>query len=154
MLQNGSMGADLFSMGRLLALGGHSFLLTLMLGVVDLNRLYSLELGVGLLMGMALVIGHARQRQIPARMLIVVLLLWFTIWTWPSPFANVSSVLTATALFYALLRTFLLEKKDCSPGGRLLLLSLQIIGAKAGDVDPCFITTNLNDAANNIACAL
>ncbi|MDO9541564.1 MAG: hypothetical protein Q7J98_04495, partial [Kiritimatiellia bacterium] len=69
MLQTGSLGADPFNMRQLItSLRGDSFLLTLMLGVLDLNRLHCLELGVGVLMGMTLVMGHILQRQSPAWM--------------------------------------------------------------------------------------
>jgi hypothetical protein len=125
MLQTGSQGQDPFSERRMYEYGGQSFLHALMLTTVNLRGLHSLDFGVGWLLAMALVIGHARRGGVaPGACLAVLLAL--PLFAAP-PIVNVTSLVTGLVLFYALMRTFL-ESREESLATRVVVMAMLLAG--------------------------
>jgi hypothetical protein len=102
MLAAGSLGEDPFSERRLNALGGQSFLQTLVLVVLPEENLHLLEPGVAILIVLGLLLGYFAERGTPHGYQIGVLLTFLVV---PPPYMNISALMTGTVLFLALFRS-------------------------------------------------
>ena len=126
MLKTGSMGEDPFNHRRLTAsLGGQSFLLALMLGLVRPAELNCLELGLAYLAAMGVLFSHTSKRQLPAVWSVALALLLLIV---KIPMVNTTSVVTGLVLFYSMLLIFVLEEKSISLSGQAFLLALVVAG--------------------------
>jgi len=136
MIEAGSLGADPFCERRMLEYGGQSFLHALMMTLLGLNRIHVTDLGVGWLVVLGLVVGHCRRVFIPAG---VSLLLLIGLQSYEPPVVNVTSVVTGAALFYGLLRTFVLVGGEPYRVRCVLLgvMAAGIVSLKNSYVLPC-----------------
>jgi len=103
MLQTGHIANDPFNERRMGVFGGQSFLNATMLTFISYKQLRAFDAVLGWLVFIMLVITHSYQSKVPSLALILLLSLWH--W-FPPPAANISSLVTALALFYAFLRRF------------------------------------------------
>jgi hypothetical protein len=103
MLQTGHIGEDPFNERRAGVLGGQSFLNATMLTFVPYKQIRALDGLVGLLVFITMVLTHGYRRKLSGFLLMLLFLI--CILTKP-PAVNISSLMTATALFYAFLRRF------------------------------------------------
>jgi hypothetical protein len=103
MLQTGSLGAEPFSVRRLISgLGGQYFLNALTQALLGVEHVQVLERGASLVACVLVAVGHARALGAGARgALLVVALLVVP----KAPIVNVSSLLSGVALLWALVRT-------------------------------------------------
>ncbi len=124
MLEAGSLGSDPFSERRMLEYGGQSLLHAVMLGFVDLSQVHVVEFGVGPLVVIGLLIGHARRRRVPAAF---ALLMVFFVLTAAPPLENLTSVVTGLAVFYALMEC-LADPDEEAVITRGIVLALLITG--------------------------
>jgi len=103
MLQTGSLGADPFSGRRMMsALGGQSFLDTLVVSALPLQRLHVIDAGLGLLLILGLVWGLCREKRVPWGWCLAILS--FVLFV-EQPTINITSTCTGVALFLSLSRT-------------------------------------------------
>ncbi|AFY79446.1 MAG: hypothetical protein IGR93_13165 [Hydrococcus sp. C42_A2020_068] len=96
MLQIGSIGADPFNERRMVALGGQSFLQTLVLSMLETQNLNLIDPGIALVISLGILIGYLRKKHI-SKYLSIFLLIVFLILPYPKP--NISSTVTPVALF-------------------------------------------------------
>lgn len=102
MIQTGTMGPEPFSERRLTALGGQSFLHSLVLSVGDWRSFELIDPGVTILLAAALVAGLARDTR--ARPWVAALAVFLLLLV-PPPRVNVTSLGTGLVLFLTLFRT-------------------------------------------------
>ncbi len=103
MLQTGGLQDDPFNHRRLGTLGGQSFLHAMMLTLVAYPQVGAVDKGVGWLLFIALVLTRGLHRRVSGVLLLWVLSVLHLAYQNP---ANISSSITAAALFYAFLRRF------------------------------------------------
>lgn len=122
LLDSGSIGIDPFSERKMMALGGHSFLQSVMLGLVPLEYVGVFDNGVAWLSFSLLVFGHARTNAVSlALTLVMVSLLQFITVRGP----NISAAVDALVLIYAIMR-ILLDFPRIRPPAATILLSFLI----------------------------
>jgi hypothetical protein len=102
MIQTGTMGPEPFSERRLTALGGQSFLHSLVLSVGDWRSFELIDPGVSILLAAALVAGLARDAR--ARPWVAALAVFLLLLV-PPPRVNVTSLVSGLVLFLTLFRT-------------------------------------------------
>ena len=116
MLQAGSLGADPFSERRIYALGGHSFLQTLVFSFLQLQNLYIVDCGIAYIIAAGILWGYAKEKKlsrIPALSIIVIFLLLIN----PLKASSTSHGM-ALALFLALFRIF--DREEVIPWNQRL----------------------------------
>lgn len=141
MIQTGSC-REPFSERRMTALGGQSFLQALMLGLVDLEKIHIMDQGLAWLIFTALILGHGMKRGLSFRVCIGLLILCQLV---KVPVVNISSVISGSVLFYALLCTFITIGNEKSIS-RAFLMGLVIAGLcslKNSHIVGCAILTFL-----------
>lgn len=124
MIQSGSIEATAFNERRMSVLGGQSFLHALVISLLDIRYLNVLDLGVGWILLIGLIAGHGLQKNLHVRTILSLLLVCQFV---DIPSLNLSSVVTGSALFYALIRTTLLIKNETKIA-RILIVSLMVAG--------------------------
>jgi len=141
MIQTGSMGADPFSEGRLLSLGGMSFLQAIVLSVADPRYFRLVEPGVALPLAVGLLLGVARDRRASPWAALLAAFLFLSV---PAPAKNAASLVTGLALFLTLLRTLFRGDLDENPGTRnavlVALVAAALCALKTTHVPACALT--------------
>ncbi len=103
MLETGHIGDDPFNERRLGVFGGQSFLNAMILTFVSHKQVRAFDAVAGWLVFIMLVMVHGYRHKLPYLSLLLLLSLWH--WAIPPP-VNISSQMTAAALFYAFLCRF------------------------------------------------
>ena len=122
MLQIGSMGPDPFSERRMVSLGGQSFLHTFILCVTSEESLKLLDRGIGMLVVVGLLLGLCKETGVAKGAMVA--LLAGVLLVAPAPH-NISSQMTAFALFLSLFETIRWEQSGTSrPWGTTVLIAM------------------------------
>ena len=139
MLQSGSLGFEPFSERRLLEYGGLSFLHAILIAGFDLHQPYLMELGLCWLVLITLVLYHGTRSIKSPFFFISVAILCHLV---KIPSANISSLVSGTAFFYLLFRSFDFLSKE-TVVSRVLFLSLTAAGLcslKSSFIPVCGVT--------------
>jgi hypothetical protein len=145
MLTIGSLGQDPFSERRLNALGGQSFLHTLVLAALPEEHLHLLEPGVAIFMILSLLLGYFAEKGTPTKRGLLVLLTFLIV---PVPYLNISALATGAVLFLSLFRT--LESSRLGRAGVLSrsaavgLTSAAIVALKSSFIPTCGLMLGLS----------
>jgi hypothetical protein len=138
MIQTGALGPDPYSERRLVSLGGMSFLHSIILSVADSRYFQLVDPGVSLPLGVALLLGVARDARAGPWAALLTLLLFLAV---PRPWANTTSVVTGLVLFLTLFRTLAREGprvRPSVPAAVLVALTASgLCGLKSTHVPAC-----------------
>jgi hypothetical protein len=138
MIQTGAIGEDPYSERRLVTMGGMSFLHAVVLSVADSRFFQLVDPGVSLLLGVALILGAARDARASPWAALLAALLFLAV---PRPWANTTSVVTGMVLFLTLFRTLAREPpRDRANVPAAVLVALTaagLCGLKSNHVPAC-----------------
>ena len=124
MLEQGSLGYEPFSERRTSALGGQSFLHTLVLCFLSTDNLHLIDPGIGYLIFIALLLALSKEFQVARRVSFSIAILFLLA---RPPFRNSTSFMMGMALCLGLFRLFGALQSENSKGiGRLLIAALLI----------------------------
>jgi hypothetical protein len=141
MIQTGTMGPEPFSEGRLLSLGGMSFLQAIVLSVADARYFRLVEPAVAFPLAIVLLLGLARDARAGPWAAVLAALLFLAV---PPPAANAASMATGLVLFLALFRTLsrVALRVRPGPGGAVLvaLTASALCSLKTTYVVACALT--------------